>query len=58
MARVTIQSMENGPNLVFLDGKVFSAMCRCGQSQQKPLCDGSHAKVGFRAPKAELKVLE
>jgi CDGSH-type Zn-finger protein len=26
------------------------ALCRCGKSRQRPLCDGSHKVVRFSAP--------
>jgi len=56
-----IQVTENGPILVKgemklmdaegkqydLGGKEVVALCRCGQSDNKPFCDGSHRDAGF-----------
>lgn len=28
------------------------ALCRCGQSQNKPLCDNAHQESGFQAPES------
>ncbi len=33
--------------LTYTEGKSV-AFCRCGASAKKPLCDGSHSKVGFK----------
>ena len=55
-----IEIMENGPLLVYgtlkitdKDGQTetknkTTAFCRCGQSHNKPYCDGAHKKADFR----------
>ncbi|HEY7545797.1 MAG TPA: CDGSH iron-sulfur domain-containing protein [Blastocatellia bacterium] len=32
-----------------LAGRTIISLCRCGQSQNKPFCDGSHARTGFQS---------
>ena len=32
-----------------LTGKKTIWLCRCGQSKNKPFCDGSHKAVGFQS---------
>ncbi len=63
MSDVTITLRHNGPLLVTgpaklidhegkefnLEGKVSYALCRCGQSQRRPFCDGTHKGCGWVA---------
>lgn len=58
MANVVIKAKENGPLIVEVDGKMVCALCRCGKSENKPNCDGSHAKIGFKAESTEIQVTE
>ncbi|NIP62705.1 MAG: CDGSH iron-sulfur domain-containing protein [Nitrosopumilaceae archaeon] len=58
MAKVTIKASENGPYIVEVDGQTKAALCRCGASNSKPNCDGTHSKVGFKAGSSELNVTE
>ncbi|AZV18797.1 MULTISPECIES: CDGSH iron-sulfur domain-containing protein [Mesorhizobium] len=51
----TVRLRENGPLAVHaeivLDGETSyrATLCRCGASENKPFCDGSHNKSGFAA---------
>ena len=62
MGEVTIQTLKNGPLLVkdeikLVDGQGQAipttepaiALCRCGHSATKPMCDGSHKRAGFQS---------
>jgi len=62
-SETTIDARPNGP--LYVRGKLRItgpgghliredtrlALCRCGASENKPFCDGSHRRVGFRTTK-------
>jgi CDGSH-type Zn-finger protein len=54
---VVIEAVENDPYLLKVDKEILTALCRCGASKNKPYCDGTHAKIGFKASKATVKVV-
>ncbi len=61
MAKITVN--KNGPLRVEgevticdpqgrtfgLSGRTVVSLCRCGHSENKPFCDGSHKRVGFQS---------
>jgi CDGSH-type Zn-finger protein len=60
---VTIVCNANGPlritgnfvikdpqgNAFDLSGRTTISLCRCGHSENKPFCDGTHNRVGFQS---------
>lgn len=42
-------SMRDGEGRLMRE-EVRVALCRCGDSKNKPYCDNSHVDAGFRAP--------
>jgi CDGSH-type Zn-finger protein len=36
-------------NLFGLAGRTVISLCRCGHSENKPFCDGSHNRQGFQS---------
>jgi CDGSH-type Zn-finger protein len=65
MAEVRIRTLKDGPyevrgtvQLIDANRNEFKLsedpiyLCRCGQSKNKPFCDGSHKTVGFKADEA------
>lgn len=63
MANVVIKALKDGPYEVAGGAKLFDHegkeyqedqieplyLCRCGQSRNRPFCDGTHEEIGFRA---------
>lgn len=58
--QMQVEVAENGPLLIFGHMQInhnnqqislknnVTALCRCGASQNKPYCDGSHKKIDFK----------
>jgi len=36
-------------NIFDLGGRTEISLCRCGHSNKKPFCDGTHKEIGFQS---------
>ena len=49
LVRGPFRLQDQEGNEIAVDRKVV-ALCRCGKSRMRPLCDGTHKLIRFRAP--------
>lgn len=70
MSKIKLRFRQDGPLVIDLaegtpftlngEGQVLKrpklALCRCGQSGTKPLCDGTHKRTGFSAEAGMLEL--
>jgi CDGSH-type Zn-finger protein len=43
----TLEIVDGAGRAFGLGGRRAVTLCRCGQSESKPFCDGSHNRCGF-----------
>jgi len=60
-----VEAPEGGVTLVDADGNEYDltgktdfALCRCGGSQKKPFCDGTHSRIGFIGAETAVQIAD
>jgi CDGSH-type Zn-finger protein len=49
LVRGPVRIQDQDGNAIVIEREVV-ALCRCGKSRSRPLCDGTHKLIHFRAP--------